>query len=532
MARLDERRTTKPRRRGGGPPPRGPRPPRRSPDPALRALRVRRSLTLLALTLLAPGSAQVVAGPSERHYALLSRVRMTVARVSLRVWAAALIVTGLMVCAALVNRDWVLGLFTHQWVIRPLAAVFFTGALLWPLLLLDAWRIGQAPELTPKSRRWIALLTALLMLMMLVLPLALGQRVWAAADLLSGVFGSGKDSAAVDGRYNVLLLGGDTGPTRVGTRPDSINLASIDEKSGRTALFSLPRNMQNVPFPAGTPAAKAWPNGYDCGDDCLLNAIYKYGNDNPSLFPGVSDPGAEAMMQAVEGATGLKVNYYVIIDLQGFEQLIDAVGGIDMNVEARTPIGGGTSKIHGWIETGEQHLDGYHALWYARSREGTSDYDRMARQRCVMTSMVNQLDPATVLRNFQGIASAGSKVVATDIPAKRLPAFLKLATGAKRTTIESVQFVPPLIVPKHPDFAEVRRQVASTVAHLEGRTVAAATTAPAAPVVPAATAPVETPEATATPRATTASASGEGTGTATASSQSAAVDVRSVCAAG
>ncbi|MBT0770359.1 LCP family protein [Kineosporia sp. J2-2] len=531
---------------GGGPPggpggPRGPggpkdpgepRPPR--PDVAARsALRVRRSITLLALTLLVPGAAQLVAGPSSSHHhaAGLSRARLLVARGATRAWLGAATLTVLLACLALISREWVLGLFTHQWVIRPLAVVFFAGAVVWPLLLLDAWRIGQAPELTQRARRWIALLTAVLMLATFAVPLAFGRRAWAAADLLSGVFGSGKDSAAVDGRYNVLLLGGDTGPTRVGTRPDSINLASVDEKTGRTALFSLPRNLQNVPFPAGSPAAKALPHGYDCGDDCLLNAVYKYGNDNPSLFPGTQDPGAEAMMQAVEGVTGLKVNYYVIIDLRGFQSLIDAVGGIDILVTARTPIGGGSAPIHGWIETGDQHLDGYHALWYARSRATTSDYDRMARQRCVMTAMVNQLDPATVLKNFQSIASAGSEVMATDIPANRLPAFLNLAQKAKGSNIRSVQFVPPVIVPKAPDFAEIRRQVAATVKGLEeGGAQTTATSAPvsADPGRSAQKSPQPEDDDT-RPAGSSSSTSPQASAT---SSRNASVDVRSVCVAG
>ncbi|GAB3246067.1 LCP family glycopolymer transferase [Kineosporia babensis] len=499
------------------------------------ALRVRRSITLLVLTLLAPGAAQTVTGPSPTSHRpeRLGRIRLAVARAGLRLWLGCAVLAVLLVLISLLNREWVLGLFTHSWVLRPLAIGLFAGAILWPLLMLDAWRIGQAPELSRRSRQWIALLTAVLMIATFAVPTLLGRRVWAAADLLSGVFGSGKDSAAVDGRYNVLLLGGDTGPTRVGTRPDSIHLASVDEKTGQTALFSLPRNLQNVPFPAGTPAAKALPQGWNCGDDCLLNAIYKYGNDNPALFPGVADPGAEAMMQAAEGVTGLKVNYYVIIDLQGFEDLIDAVGGVDIDVATRTPIGGGSSPIHGWIEPGEQHLDGYHALWYARSRATTSDYDRMARQRCVMTAMVSQLDPAKVMRNFQGIAAAGSQVVATDIPANRLPAFLKLAQKAKRSQIESVQFVPPLIVPRHPDFAQIRTTVAQTLSSLrDGQSEKAekdstpTLAAPSASSEPTAAAPGEDPELPAAGADSTAEGKGS---TPEASSQSASANVRSVC---
>ena len=81
------------------------------------------------------------------------------------------------------------------------------------------------------------------------------------------------------------------------------------------------------------------------------------------------------------------------------------------------PIGGGDAKLYGYVKKGKnQLLDGRSALWFARSRSDSSDYDRMARQKCVMTAMLKQLDPVTVLTNFNPIASAGKEIVETDIP--------------------------------------------------------------------------------------------------------------------
>jgi hypothetical protein len=173
------------------------------------------------------------------------------------------------------------------------------------------------------------------------------------------------------------------------------------------------------------------------------------------------------MKQAVQGVTGLTVNYYVLIDLQGFRQLVDAVGGVKVTVHRAVPIGGGTSPVFGEIKPGTQRLDGFHALWYARSRHGSSDYERMARQRCVMNAMLGQLDPSTVLRRFQRIAEAGKQVVSTDIPAGELSTFLTLATKARGQKVTSVQFVPPLITPAHPDFGVVRTRVRSAIAAAE-----------------------------------------------------------------
>jgi hypothetical protein len=91
----------------------------------------------------------------------------------------------------------------------------------------------------------------------------------------------------------------------------------------------------------------------------------------------------------------------------------------------------------------------------------------MARQRCVMDAMLGQLDPSTVLRRFQGIATAGKQVVSTDVPAGELDTFLTLAAKARDQKVTSVQFVPPLITPARPDLRLVRERVDRAIAAAE-----------------------------------------------------------------
>jgi LCP family protein required for cell wall assembly len=411
---------------------------------------VRRAVTLLLLTLVAPGSAQLAAGNDRLA---------GIGRTLLRLWG---VIVGLAVLVGvlwLISRGIVLAVFTLPTVLALLGVLLIVGGLIWPVLVVDAWRLGQHPSLPLRSRRRLAILAAVLVVVTSVPVVGMGRRVWAAGDLIGSVFGDGASSAAQAGRYNVLLLGGDAGRNRVGLRPDSITLASVDAETGRTVLFSLPRNLENIPFPAGTPANRELPDGWSCGDECLLNALYQWGTEHPKLFPGARDPGAEAMKQAVQAVTGLTVNYYVLIDLSGFSQLIDAVGGVKLTVRQRVPMGGGTSRVFDYIEPGTQRLDGFHALWYARSREGSSDYERMARQRCVMDAMLAQLDPATVLARFQKVAAAGKRVVSTDIPAGELGRFIGLAAKAKGQRVTSVQFVPPLITPARPDLRLLQTKV-------------------------------------------------------------------------
>jgi polyisoprenyl-teichoic acid--peptidoglycan teichoic acid transferase len=414
------------------------------PDPAVAT---RRAVTLVVLSLVMPGLAQYTRG------------NRRVGLVALRIWAG---VVGFVLLVALLwvlARGVVLAVFTLPTVLSLLGVLLIVAGIAWPVLVVDAWRLGVDPAMTARSRRWVAVLMVVGVLVTSLPVIGAGRRVWAAGDLIGSVFGSGESSAAEHGRYNVLLLGGDAGANRIGLRPDSVTLASVDDETGRTVLFSFPRNLENVPFPHGSLAAKAMPDGYNCGDECLLNAIYQWGTEHKQYFPGVRDPGAEAMKQAVEGITGLTVNYYVLIDLQGFRQLIDAVGGVKVDVKSEVPIGGGTSPVFGHIKPGVQKLDGFHALWYSRSRHGSSDYERMARQKCVMNSMLQQLEPATVLRRFQKIAAAGKQVVSTDIPAGELDTFISLSAKARDQKVTSVQFVPPLITPARPDLGLVRSRV-------------------------------------------------------------------------
>jgi LCP family protein required for cell wall assembly len=293
--------------------------------------------------------------------------------------------------------------------------------------------------------------------------------VSAQRDLVSTVFAGGGDQVVKKGRYNILLMGGDAGKDRVGLRPDSMTVASVDADTGRTVLIGLPRNMERVPFPEQSPLHKVFPKGFYCRDrSCMLNAVYTYAMNHRKLYPGVKNPGAQATKEAIEGATGLQVNYWVLVDLKGFEALVDAVGGITMDVYRRVPIGGGTAKLYGYVEAGRnRHLDGRDALWFARSRSDSSDYDRMVRQKCVMNAMLNQLDPFTVLTNFNKIATAGKEILATDIPTSDIDTMLSLALAAKRQKVSSVNLVPPLINTSKPDFALVRNTVATKIAAAE-----------------------------------------------------------------
>ncbi|WP_233552796.1 LCP family protein [Jiangella rhizosphaerae] len=408
------------------------------------AARFRRSVTLVALSVVAPGSAQLIAGHKKTG------------KIALGVYGG--LVGVLLLVLWLVPMQDLAGLAVRPWLLTTFKLLAFGIAAAWVVLLLDAWRLGHPPGLNQKHRL-IMIGATLALAAMVSTPFVVAARYATAAhDAVVEMFPSGEVAAASDGRLNILLLGVDAGDGRVGVRPDSINLVSVDVRTGEPAMISLPRNLENARFPDGSPADEEFPRGFS-GDgdesDYMLNATWTFGAEHPELFEGPSGPGPTAVKQAVEGTLGVPVHYYVAVDLQGFRDIIDAIGGITLRVNEELPIGD-KGRV---LEPGLQELDGYHALWYARSREGSSDYARMARQRCVIGALVNQADPQTVLSNFIELADASKSVITTDIPQQDLANLVDLALKAKDAEITSLQFVPPLIVPADPDIGLMHDEV-------------------------------------------------------------------------
>ena len=437
------------------------------PSPLRRSqgIALRRAVVLMLMTLVIPGSAQLAVG------------KKRLGRVAFRIWAS--LIALLVVVAILLftpARPFVISLYANPvtpTVLRWLVPALTVG---WILLLLDAWWLANPRHLSTAGK-WVSGILAF------VLAATSGTVAWGASNAFatqadvfgSTIFGGGGDSQAQNGRINVMLLGGDAGADRTGMRPDSMTVASIDVQTGRTVLFSLPRNLQHAPFPADSPLHAKYPNGYYCAvknlsDACLLNGVYTLAMNNKKLFPGVKYPGVQATQGVIEEILGLKINYWAMIDMKGFQKLIDAVGGINLDIGKRVPIGSlhGRGGVYAWIEPGKNvHLDGFHALWFARSREYSSDYERMIRQKCVMNAMLRQLDPATVLTKFQAIADAGKQIVATNVPSSDLGTLLELAAKGKSVPMASVSFTPPLIVPASPDFAKIRTVVTDKIAASE-----------------------------------------------------------------
>lgn len=418
-------------------------------------VRFRRALALMVMTLVVPGSAQLIAG--NRRIGL----------VALRTWVG-LLAAGLVVLVLVFfDHGLALKMAVDTTLLFWLNLALVGVAVGWAALFFDAWRIGQPLTYSMGHRRLAVGVNGVLALGVAAVLLFSAHIVSVQRDVILATFGDGAASDAHGGRYNVLLLGGDAGAGRWGSRTDSMTVASIDQETGKTVLIGLPRNMADFPFRKGSVMAEQFPDGFDC-DGCMLNGVSTWAEDNTELFPSSEDPGVDATIMAIEGITGLRINYWAMVNLEGFKDLVDAVGGVTLNVRQTIPIGLPGDAVTGEIEPGTRKLDGFETLWYARARQGSDDYSRMARQKCVMNAMLQQVSPTTALRNFESIARATSDMVRTNVPASELDTFLELALKARSQKVATLSLVPPLVVTARPDIKAIHRKVAETVDRSEG----------------------------------------------------------------
>ncbi|WP_337926504.1 LCP family protein [Kribbella sandramycini] len=424
------------------------------------------------LGVLLPGVGYLAAGRR--------RLGAVVLLVSLGLYGGAAVVV-------LTRRDQVVA-----WALQPdvlLAMVVGLGviALLWVTVLVTSYKMLRPLHAGPGARLAGSVVIGLVCFG-LASSTALGaQTLMAQRDLVEKVFsGEGsksqtrpkikntKDPWAEVPRLNVLLLGADDGEGRQGTRTDSIMVASIDTRTGQTSLISLTRNWMRMPFPEGTALHRRFPTGYWDPDgpkeqpNFYLDAMYRIIPAEYGELIGPSDnPGADVLKMSVGEALGLKLHYYVQVNLAGFAQLVQALGGITVNINYRVPVGGNDDKKippNRWLEPGpNRHLNGADALWFARGRYAVkgADIARQARQRCTVKAIVERATPQNVLANYLDIAKAGEQLIRTDIPQSILGAFVTLGQRVKNGKITNIDLDKQKNFPngRNPDYAAMRKLV-------------------------------------------------------------------------
>lgn len=447
---------------------------RRTPTHAVRRPVARRTfgrfLGLTTLGTVLPGSGLLLTGRRKSGGVLLGLVVLTVVAAAAYLWVRG---PRLGALALALDPTFLLVLTIGAIVAAAvlIGSIIWTGAITWPR---PSGKLSHA----------LATLCVIALCTVVVAPTALGVRdVAVHRDLLQTLFNqpgflrSGVSPDLTDAdpwqnhpRVNVMLIGADSEADREGLRTDSMMLASIDTRTGDTVLFGLPRNLERVPFPTYSPLHKLWPLGFRCARECLLNEVWMQGVDHPELYPGDPQPGLTALNEAVTGVTGLTPDYGIVVNMRSFTALVDAMGGVDITVRDRVPIGGKVENgrivpgsIRGWIEPGPQHLDGYHAMWFARGRATTDDFDRMRRQRCMVGAIVKQIKPAMMLERYPAIAQVAKDSIYTNIPQQHLAAWAELAVRMQQGTIRSLPFSNKVVDVGNPDFALIQQMVTQAI---------------------------------------------------------------------
>jgi polyisoprenyl-teichoic acid--peptidoglycan teichoic acid transferase len=238
-------------------------------------------------------------------------------------------------------------------------------------------------------------------------------------------------------RLTVLLIGVDWMAGRQTYLTDTMIVASLDPVAKTVSMVSIARDTVDVPLPDGTIYRPK------------VNSLAAFARRNPGVFPGSSGEGTDVLAAAIAELLKVKIDYWAIINLPGFVKLVDALGGVDVNPDH--PICDQTYDDFGLrafkIGAGPHHLDGAHALGYARIRKaaGESDFTRSARQQEVLVSIRDAIVRGGFLGDPVGFLRAVGDTAQTNAPADLLPDLAGLAQEIVRSHIFQVVIDYPLV---------------------------------------------------------------------------------------
>jgi LCP family protein required for cell wall assembly len=326
-----------------------------------------------------------------------------------------------------------------------LAASLVDPAVLWGILILEAlflvWRLvavlsAMVDRSFPRFRLADAI-GLLVVLALVVVPQAgLGLVTYTAQQADSAVFagapfpseepepteppiespsGSIVPSAApspsgppTQPRVTVLLIGVDSGVGRNTALTDTMIVASLDPVAGTVSMVSIPRDLVDAPLPkGGTFSAK-------------VNGLVAWVRWHPEQFPGYNGHGQAVLAYSLGKMLGVHIDYYAQVDLGGFVQTVNAVGGVDVNVDhAICDAGYDEYGFDGYaIGAGRHHMNGDAALAYARIRKsvGESDFTRAARQQQVVVALKDKVVRGGFIDDPIGLLTAIGRTVQTNLP--------------------------------------------------------------------------------------------------------------------
>jgi LCP family protein required for cell wall assembly len=261
-------------------------------------------------------------------------------------------------------------------------------------------------------------------------------------DAGGGVAGATRGPVPGPGeRINVLLIGVDTTPKRGTTLTDTMIVASLDPVGKTISMVSIPRDTVSVPLG----------DGDEFGPK--INSLYAYAERHEDRFPQGPE---RALEDAIGALLDVPIHYYARVDFDGFIDIIDAVGGVDVKVKRGFSDpdydGIGLDERGFTIEPGRHHLSGAEALAYARVRKavGQTDFSRAARQQQILVALKNKLtSDGSIFWSLPQLLDAVGGTVTTDIPIERLPDVALVVDEMGKDAITRVVIQRPLVKPKN-----------------------------------------------------------------------------------
>ena len=214
-------------------------------------------------------------------------------------------------------------------------------------------------------------------------------------------------------RVTILLVGVDFAPGRTQHLTDTMLVATLDPESGEGAMVSVPRDLYGVPLGDGRVY------------NAKLNSLMATAAADRETYPL---GGPATLKSAIGDLLGTRIHYFAAIDIEGMREVIDTLGGVTVTVERTINDPQYSDTLTGqrglYIEAGIQHLDGYAALGYVRSRmsAGENDFTRAERQQQLLAAIAEQLTAGNLIVTLPGLLDAVKGNVATDIPASRISA--------------------------------------------------------------------------------------------------------------
>lgn len=223
-------------------------------------------------------------------------------------------------------------------------------------------------------------------------------------------------------RVNLLMLGVDRRPGEHGPwRTDTMLLATVDPMTDSAGMISIPRDLW-VPIP-----------GYE---ENRINMAHYLGDARK--YPG---GGPALAKKTVQYNFGVPVNYYVRVDFEGFRRIIDTIGGIDIEVEKEIIDDRFPNEQYGYdplyIEAGLQHMDGDLALKYARTRHGSSDFDRAKRQQQVLLAVRDKALQLNLLPKLPELMILLADTVETDLQPNEILNLAQISWNIDRDNVNS-----------------------------------------------------------------------------------------------